>query len=865
MGMRTVYELGPFRLDTEARVLTHDGVATALGARGVAVLAALVSRAGEYVEKSVIVDVAWPGIVVEDANLAVQISAIRRVLARVPDGKDWIETLTRRGYRFVGPVARSSDESAIPSDCAAQLTSGDPQRRVPPTVPNAPAGHPHNLPARISSFVGRTRETEEVRRLLERNRLVTLVGIGGVGKTRVALQVATEVIEQYPDGVWLVEFGSISDPGLVPNCVAEVLRIQDRGAEPLVRTLGQQLRAQQVLLVLDTCEHVIAEAAALVTALLAEAPNSRVLATSREAMNVDGEQQFPLQPLSLPSACASAAEVARADAVQLFVERARLQQPGFALTQDVLASVAAICSSLDGIPLAIELAAARLSSLSLGEIGRRLDDRFALLAAGPRGSPPRQKTLRATLDWSYELLADHEQCALRRLAVFAGSFTLEAARHAVGDRTMTDRAMLDLLAPLVSRSLVIADVTDAGTRYRLLDTMRVYCMEKLELAGERSLVSRRHARYFRDRFEHAFEEWLEGSEEYWNAVYLAERDNVHAALDWAFSPQGDAEIGTTLTAYSGPAWLMWSLRREGRARFELALAHCGARTPQRLRADLWLWFGVLHQFSDAVQSVRALRRAVVLHRRAGDAFGAGYSLMRLANNLARTGKLVLAQQALDAARPLLARSPMPGVMAPYFNTAGFVRKLAGDLAGARTHYEKSLSLFRSAGSERLAVEILGSLADTNWALGALDAAVAGFRETITLMRGSNMSTKITLGVTLTNLAGVLVERGEFDEALSAAREGLELRKAVGDISGALDHLALRAALVGRCTDAARVAGYIDAVFATRGIVRQVNEARARARLDTLLRDQLDDGERAQLIADGATMSEDDACRLALES
>jgi len=266
-----------------------------------------------------------------------------------------------------------------------------------------------------------------------------------------------------------------------------------------------------------------------------------------------------------------------------------------------------------------------------------------------------------------------------------------------------------------------------------------------------------------------------------------------------------------------------------------------------------------------VQSVRALRRAVVLHRRAGDAFGTGYSLIRLANVLARTGRLDRAQRALEAARPLLGGSPMPGVMAPYFNTAGFVRKLAGDLAGARTHYEKSLSLFRSAGSERLAVEILGSLADTNWALGALDAAVAGFRETITLMRGSNMSTKITLGVTLTNLAGVLVERGEFDEALSAAREGLELRKAVGDISGALDHLALRAALVGRCTDAARVAGYIDAVFATRGIVRQVNEARARARLDTLLRDQLDDGERAQLIADGATMSEDDACRLALES
>src|SRR5215467_11395142 len=349
--MRTIYELGPFRLDTEARVLTHDGVATALGARGVAVLAALVSRAGQYVERSVIVDAAWPGVVVEEANLTVQISAIRHVLARVPDGERWIETLTRRGYRFVGPVTRLLDEPAI-----AQVA----------------AAHPNNIPARISSFVGRTREVEEVKGLLARNRLVTLVGIGGVGKTRVALRVAVEGIERYPDGVWLVELGSISDAALVPNCVAEVLGIQEQVAEPLTRTLGRHLRARRLLLVLDTCEHVIAAAATLVAALLAEAPNTYVLATSREALNVDGEQQFPLQPLSLPSTGANLEETAGAEAVQLFVERAQLQQPDFVLRPDIAASVAAICSHLEGIPLAIELAAARMSSLSIQEIGRHL-------------------------------------------------------------------------------------------------------------------------------------------------------------------------------------------------------------------------------------------------------------------------------------------------------------------------------------------------------------------------------------------------------------------------------------------------------------------------------------------------------------
>ena len=844
--MRTVYELGPFRLDTEAGVLTYDGIATALGARGVAVLAALVSRAGEYVEKSAIVDAAWPGVVVEEANLAVQISAIRRALARVPEGKDWIETLTRRGYRFAGPVVRLREASHT-ERAVAQATSA----------------HHNNVPARISSFVGRTRETDEVKRLLARNRLVTLVGIGGIGKTRVALQVAGDVIDQYRGGVWVVELASISNAELVPICVAQALGIEERAGEPLIRTLCRDSRARHMLLVLDTCEHLIAATAALVAALLTEAPNAHVLATSREALNVDGEQQLSLQPLSLPDGDDSFENIAAAEAVQLFVERAKLQQPGFVLTSAFAGRVAEVCRRLEGIPLAIELAAARMSSLSIEEIGRRLADRFGLLAAGPRVTPRRQKTLRATFDWSYDLLGEHEQRALRRLAVFAGGFTLEAARRVVGEQTMTDAATLDLLGTLLARSLVLADVTQAGTRYRLLDTMREYCMEKLDVAREQTLASGRHARCFRDHFEHALEDWLSGSDDEWNAAYMKDRDNVRAALDWAFSPDGDVDVGVVLAAWSAPAWLLWSLRSEGLFRIELALARCRPRTPLRIRGRLWLWLGVLHQFSDPAKWVGALRRAVTLHRRAGDTFGTGYSLMRLGGALARTGRLDLAQRALDGARPLLARSGIPVAMAPYFHAAGFVRKLAGDLAGARTNYENALALYRSAGCERDAAQLCGNLADTHWALGELDPAATGFREAIALMRASNMATKLVLGVNLTNLAGVLVERRDFAEALIPAREGLELRKTGGYAWGALDHLALRAALVDRCSDAARLAGYVDAVFEARGLVRQANEARARARLDQVLRDRLDTLECAALMAEGAAMSEEDACRLAL--
>jgi tetratricopeptide (TPR) repeat protein len=466
------------------------------------------------------------------------------------------------------------------------------------------------------------------------------------------------------------------------------------------------------------------------------------------------------------------------------------------------------------------------------------------------------------LDWSYDLLAEEEQRTLRRLAAFAGGFTLDAARRVVGAPGMTDVATLDLLAPLVARSLVLAEPTEAGTRYRLLDTMRAYCTEKLDTARERTLASRRHARCFRDHFKPALEDWFSVSDMRWNAAYIKERDNVRAALDWAFSSAGDANLGTALAAYSGPAWLMWSLHSEGLACMERALAHCTARTPQRIRARLWLWCGVLHQFSDPVKWVRGLRRAVSLHRGAGDRCGAGYSLMRLAGALARTGKLDLARRALDGARPLLARCA-PGAMAPYFHGAGFVCKLTGDLAGARAHYEKSLTLYRSTGCERDAVQLCGSLADTNWALGALDEAAAGFRDAIAHMRHANMGTKLILGVNLTNLAGVLVERGDFEEALVAAREGLDLRKSAGYAWGALDHLALRVALLGRSADAARLAGYVDAAFTARGVVRQTNEGRARARLGQVLGDQLDRNACAALMAEGATMSEEDACRLAL--
>ena len=268
---------------------------------------------------------------------------------------------------------------------------------------------PNNLPQQISSFVGRGRETAEVKRLLAQSRLLTLVGIGGIGKTRLALQVAADTHDAYPDGVWFVELGSIKDPLLVPSSVAQVLGVRERAGTELAQTLGNHLKSRRLLLLLDNCEHLIDACAALAGALLLAAPEIRILASSREQLRVAGEQIYPVPPLSLPASDASLESLARSEAAEMFVERVRLQEPGFVLSERHVAAVGSICNQLDGIPLALELAAARVHSLSIDEINVRLKDRFKLLTGGSRSALPRQQTLRATLDWSYELLSSHER------------------------------------------------------------------------------------------------------------------------------------------------------------------------------------------------------------------------------------------------------------------------------------------------------------------------------------------------------------------------------------------------------------------------------------------------------------------------
>jgi predicted ATPase/DNA-binding winged helix-turn-helix (wHTH) protein len=837
-----VYEIGPFRLDPVAGLLTRLGMSEALGPRAVAVLTVLVRNAQQPVTKSALMDAAWPGLVVEEANLSVQVSSIRRVLAQVAGGERWVETLSRRGYRFIGPVT--------------ELRDGLPQR-----IRDERSG---NLPEPLTSFVGRERELVELKRLLSKNRLLTIAGAGGIGKTRLALQLAAEVKDAYRDAVWFIDFAPLDDPALVPNVAAQTLGVQQSAGKSLVEALCHHVKGQRLLLIFDNCEHVLDASAHLAEALLHGATEPAIIATSREPLRIGGEQVYRLPPLSLPDVAADVESIRQSDAVLLFVDRAQHQWPDFALTAALTPAVGQLCIRLDGIPFALELAAALVPMYSPEQIGARLDDRFDLLTGGSRTALPRQQTLRATLDWSHGLLSEAERRVLRRVSLFLGGFALEAATAVATDETIGASAVADLLERLVARSLVIAEASDADARYRMLETTRAYGREKLGAAGETEATQRRRAEYFRGQFERAVDDWRRVPEAAWRARYLPEVDNVRAALEWAQGSNGDAAIAVGLAGASGPVWTSLSLYGEGVQRLDAAAARLDPATALPDEARLWMWLGSLLEASAPARALVCFERAIELYRRVDDSIGLCHTRTWLARVLATLGRYDSSREVLAEALPALERSGSPKLLAIHAANAGFLASMTGDTAGARAQVEKALASFREAGSEFGVLACAGNLANHYWATSDLEAAEAAFREVIALWRNWRTGRKGALGFALCNLAGLLTERGAIAEALVAAREGLPM---LGDIGVAwlfIDHLALRTALAGNVANAARLAGHADAALTIKASAREPNEARAHARLHALLRERLAPGPLERLLAEGARLTESEACRLALE-
>ncbi|MDP4503427.1 ATP-binding protein [Nonomuraea turcica] len=445
------------------------------------------------------------------------------------------------------------------------------------------------LPAELNTFVGRRHEIAEVKRLLSEARLVTLVGVGGVGKSRLALRVGSDLRRAFHAGVWLIELAALESPLLLVPTVMEKLEIQDRSVRPPIEVLVDHLRDKEMLVLLDNCEHLLDECAAMVDTLMRAAPGLRILATSRQALGVAGERTMPLPTMSVPDADGagpSAEAMGRSDAVRLFAERAKAVLPGFEVTDANRESVAWICRRLDGMPLAIELAAVRLRAISVQQLLARLDDRFRLLTTGARTALPRQQTLRALIDWSHALCTEQEQLLWSRLSVFSGGLDLEAAEQVCGGNGIAVEEIIDLVNGLVDKSVLAREEQQNGVRYRLLETIRQYGRERLRESGEEAELKARHRDWYRDLALRAQEGWYGPDQVAWFARLRAEHGNLRTAMDYCLTTPGEAEAGLVIAAALRFYWIAAGALREGRSWLDRLLAAEPAPTAARARALL---------------------------------------------------------------------------------------------------------------------------------------------------------------------------------------------------------------------------------------------------------------------------------------
>jgi predicted ATPase/DNA-binding winged helix-turn-helix (wHTH) protein len=523
-----------------------------LGGRAFELIEILAQSSGRLISKDELMDRLWPGVAVGDNTLAVHVSAVRKALGPF---RTVLRTESGRGFRLLGEW--TIRDPATPPPVAA--------RHEPAPPSELPLS---NVPVSVPDLVGRSVDLQRICDLLSAYRVVTLTGPGGIGKTALALHAARVVLGEFTDGDWVVELGSLSDPALVPSAVSGVLGLRLSGGQTAAAAIAQAIGNKKLLLVLDNCEHVIDAVANLAEMLVRSCPHLTVLTTSREVLRIDGEQVYRVVPLDVPPAGEHAVgDILARSSVALLIARIKQADFNFAPGPDELASIAAICRRLDGIPLAIEFAAARVAALGIQAVADGLAHRFALLTTGRRTALPRHRTLRAALDWSYDLLPDSDRLLLRGLAIFPGGFTVEAAAAVMQDTLSDPSDVAGGIVSLVTKSL-IAPRPEGDSGWYMLETTRAYALEKLVERGEISAAARRHAGYFRDRMArvatNATAEDL--------ARYSGDLDDVRAALDWSFSAEGDRELGVALTVAVMPLFIQMSLLNECRERAERALA-----------------------------------------------------------------------------------------------------------------------------------------------------------------------------------------------------------------------------------------------------------------------------------------------------
>ena len=632
-----------------------------------------------------------------------------------------------------------------------------------------------------TSFVGRERETAQVRRALAVTPLVTLTGAGGCGKTRLALEVAGELVRSYPDGAWLVELAPLSEAGLVPQAVAAALGVREQPGRTLTDTLVDTLRRKKALLLMDNCEHLVGAAARLVDALLGACPRLRVLATSREPLGVAGEVSRRVPPLSVPDddLPSAAGDLTRYEAPRLFVERARARLPDFELTPENARAVAEVCRRVDEIPLAIELATAWVTALAVEQVAERLEDSLGLLTGGARTATPRQQSLRGALDWSYGLLEEAERRMFGRLSVFAGGWTLEAAEAAGTGDGLQENDVLDLLGRLVDKSLVVAQTAGDGTlRYRLLEPVRQYARERFEEYGEAEKVRRRHAEFFLALAEEAEPELAGARQLAWLEKLAAEHDNLRAALSWALGDPGAggrAEPGLRMATALARFWAVFGLS-EGRGWLQKGLAQSGTASAS-VRAKALNEAGWVALFQGDPRAVAMLEEGLTLFKELGDKSGAATAAANLGFALAHAGARERVAALREEAEALRREPLAPRALAQLLAFLGMAALDAYDYEQAIALPEQSLALHRELGDSNGVVVSLTALGMTTLEAGEPERAKPYFEENLRLLR--NTGHRFGIAYCLLGLAGVAGEQLQPERAARLWGAAEDLRETIG--------------------------------------------------------------------------------------
>jgi predicted ATPase len=794
--------------------------------------------------------------------------------ARMPSERELPSTLSRFAYVNAVPLDAGRDFDYDMNRLIATLDVllGP---KAPPLLATADAHEPpsSNLPRQLTSFVGRADNVADIAALIASSALVTLVGAGGAGKTRCAIQVGAALLDGSGDGVWFVDLAPLSDPALVAGAIALALGVPESPSRSALETVVGYLKRKRLLLIIDNCEHVIGEARTVAGPIVRGCSEVRILATSREALSIAGEEVYRLPSLAIPPTNAvTAVLAARSGAVELFVDRARSAEKRFTLTDENAPFVGEICRRLDGIPLALELAAARVTMLSPQQLAHRLDERFRVLTGGDRSALPRQQTMRALIDWSYDLLAADEQAIFRRLSIFAGGFTLETASAVCADDALDELAVLDLLTSLVDKSLVHSELGDNGTRYRLLESTRQYAGEKLVGAGEHELVARAHASAYlvlAQRFDHI---WQVTPNREWLALAEPELENWRAALEWALASRGAARIGQQLASVL--LWANLGSAGEGRRWVRAAQEAVDAQTEPAAAAGLDLaearLDGRLSRYTASyAMAERALERYRELDEplRYADAQRlAGHALVLLGR--CSEGEPLL-EEALAEARRLGARKSAGYALL----SLGLARYVLDDVAGARTRFAEALTTAIASGNDELMAAVSVSLAEAEFRDGDALAAIKVAGEAVAGYRAINDAPRAA--VVQGNIVMYLVALGRYDDALASAREALlSLRDAQVDVvvTYTLQHVAAIAALRSTAaleaphdgrSRAARLVGYVDARLTALEAPREHTEQQEYDRLIPALRDALGEDRLVGLMAEGREWTEDHAVAQAL--